>query len=160
MLLKESFTYPDTDVEAVYSLISNPDFREEAAADGGGSEIEVTVKPEGEGHTITVVRTQETDMPDFVKKFAGDTVKVKQTEKWGGPDGDGNRAADVKFSVIGQPVEMLGTATMAGSGDVEFAVEGDVKVNVPFIGRKFEPEIAKAITASLRNDVELGKTRR
>ena len=35
-------------------------------------------------------------------------------------------------------------------------VEGDLKVNVPFLGRKIEPEIAKIVSASLRSDVEQG----
>lgn len=156
MKLKESFTYPDTDVETVYALISDPAFREQSAAEGGGSEIEVAVEPTGDGHTITIVRTQEADMPDFIKKFVGNTVKVKQTEKWGGPHADGSRAADVKFSVIGQPAEMLGSVTLVEGENPEFTIEGDVKVNVPFIGRKIEPEIAKAIRAGVRHDVELG----
>jgi hypothetical protein len=35
-------------------------------------------------------------------------------------------------------------------------VDGDLKVNVPFLGRKIEPEIAKIVSASLRSDVEQG----
>ena len=45
---------------------------------------------------------------------------------------------------------------LSGEGDVSFVVEGDLKVNVPFIGRKIEPEIAKIVSASLRSDVEQG----
>lgn len=160
MKFKESFTYPNTDVESVYALITDPGFREESAAAGGGTDIDVTVKPSGDGHTATVVRAQPADMPDFVKKFTGDTAKIKQTEQWGGADGDGNRSADVKLSIIGQPAEMLGTANLFAKGDdVSFVVEGDVKVSVPFIGKKIEPEVAKAIKAGLRTDVELGVKR-
>ncbi len=156
MKIKESFTYPDTDVESVYALVSDPAFREEAVAIVGGQDIEVTIEPSGDGHTVTVIQTQPAKVPDFIKKFVGDSVKVKQTERWSGPDGDGNRSAEVTFTVIGQPADMLAQVDLFGEGDVSFVVDGDLKVSVPFLGRKIEPEIAKIIAASLRSDVEQG----
>ena len=156
MKIKESFTYPDTDVESVYALISDPAFREEAVAAVGGQDIEVTIEPSGDGHTVTVIQTQPAKVPDFIKKFVGDSVKVKQTERWGGPDSNGDRSAEVKFTVIGQPADMLAQVDLSGEGDVSFVVDGDLKVNVPFLGKKIEPEIAKIIAASLRSDVEQG----
>ena len=159
MRLRESFTYPDTDVEAVYGLITNEGFRAEAVAAVRGTDIEVTVEPSKDGHTVTVLQTQPANVPDFIKRFTGDSVRVKQTERWGAPDDEGNRSAEVKFTVIGQPVDMHGTAHLSANSDVSFVVEGDVKVRAPFIGRKIEPEIARIIAASLRNDVELGIAR-
>ena len=140
----------------MYALISDPAFREEAVAAVGGQDIEVTIEPSGDGHTVTVIQTQPAKVPDFIKKFVGDSVKVKQTERWGGPDGNGNRSAEVKFTVIGQPADMLARVDLSGQGDVSFVVDGDLKVNVPFLGKKIEPEIAKIIAASLRSDVEQG----
>ena len=81
MKIKESFTYPDTDVESVYALISDPAFREEAVAAVGGQDIEVTIEPSGDGHTVTVIQTQPAKVPDFIKKFIGESVMVKQVEK-------------------------------------------------------------------------------
>jgi hypothetical protein len=160
MKITESLSYEGADVEAVYALISDQEFRTESCANQGATDYSVTVEPTGDGSTVTVIRTQEADMPDFVKKLTGSTVKVKQTEVWSGPDGDGNRTADVKVSIIGQPAEMVGTARLfnKGSGS-DFVLEGDVKVSIPFIGRKIEPEVAKAIIASLREEVEYGTSR-
>ena len=156
MKVKESFTYPDTDVESVYALITDPAFREDAVAAVGGQDVEVTIEPTGDGHTVTVIQTQPAKVPDFIKKFVGEAVMAKQTESWAGPDVDGNRSADVRFTVVGQPADMLAKVKLSGEGDVSFVVEGELKVNVPFIGRKIEPEIAKLISASLRSDVEQG----
>ena len=156
MKLQETFTYPGTDVASVYALVSDPVFREEAVAVVGGTDIQVTVEPEGDGHTITVIQRQPANVPDFIKKFIGDSVMVKQVEKWGSPDGAGNRSADIRFTVIGQPAAMHGRAELSGAGDVSFVVQGDLKVNVPFLGKKIEPEIAKIVAASLRSDVEQG----
>lgn len=160
MKLNETHSYGDADVEAVFGLISSKEFRTEAAEDAGATDIDVDVTESGGGVTITIVRTQPADMPDFVKKLTGDTVKVKQTEKWAAPDADGTRRADVKVSIIGQPAEMLGKAVIeAKGGGTEFTVNGDVTVKIPFIGKKIEPEVAKAIRGSLKGEVELGMTR-
>ena len=156
MRIRETFTYPNTDVESVYALVIDQTFREEAVAVVGGSDVDVTIEPSGDGHTVTVIQTQPAKVPDSIKKFIGDSVKVKQTETWKGPDGTGKRAADIRFTVIGQPADMQARAELSGDGDVSFVVEGEVKVNVPFIGRKIEPQIARIIAASLRSDVEQG----
>ncbi len=160
MKLNEEFTYSGAGVDAVYALITDQAFRTESCSNQGAHDFDVTVEPSGEGATVTVIRTQEADMPDFVKKLTGSTVKVKQTEVWSGPDSAGNRTADVKVSIIGQPAEMTGTARLYAEGDgTAFTLDGDVKVSIPFIGKKIEPEVAKAIRASLREEVEYGQTK-
>ncbi len=158
--INHSLSYPGADVEAVYGLIANQAFRTESCEQQGSSDIEVTVEKSGDGDTVTVVRKQDAAMPDFVKKLTGDTVKVKQTEKWSGPAADGSRTADVKVSIIGQPAEMNGTATLTpGAEGTAFDLVGDVKVSIPFLGKKIEPEVAKAIIASLDEEVEYGMTK-
>lgn len=160
MKLTEKFSYAGADVEAVYGLLADEAFRTESCANQGATDYTVTVEPKGAGATVTIVRTQEADMPDFVKKLTGNTVKVKQTEVWSGPDAEGNRTADVKVSIIGQPAEMIGVAKLFNTdGGSDFTVAGDVKVSIPFIGKKIEPEVAKAIKASLREEVEYGMTK-
>jgi hypothetical protein len=160
MKLTESFSYAGADVEKVYALITDQTFRTESCENQGASDYQVTVEPTGDGSTVTVVRTQAADLPDFVKKLTGSTVKVKQTEVWAGPDADGNRTADVKVSIIGQPAEMTGKAKLTANGAAtDFTLNGDVKVSIPFIGKKIEPEVAKAIKTSLREEVEYGQQR-
>ncbi|NRQ51532.1 DUF2505 domain-containing protein [Aeromicrobium stalagmiti] len=160
MKLSEKFSYEGASVEAVYGLLANQEFRTESCENQGATDYTVTVEEQGGGSTVTIIRTQDADMPDFVKKLTGSTVKVKQTEVWSAPDASGNRTADVKVSIIGQPAEMTGTAKLfAKEGGSDFTVDGDVKVSIPFIGKKIEPEVAKAIRASLREEVEYGMTK-
>jgi len=160
MKLTEKFSYKGADVEAVYGLLTSQEFRTDSCANQEATDYTVTVEPKGEGATVTIVRTQEADLPDFVKKLTGNTVKVKQTEIWSGPDSSGNRTADVKVSIIGQPAEMIGVAKLFAKDDgSDFTVDGDVKVSIPFIGKKIEPEVAKAIRSSLREEVEYGMTK-
>lgn len=161
MKLTEQYSYTGAGVEAVYGLITDQAFRTESGENQGAHELDVKVEDNDSGGiTVTVIRTQDADMPDFVKKLTGSTVKVKQTEIWSGPDGDGNRTADVKVSIIGQPAEMTGMAKLYAEGEgTEFTLDGDVKVSIPFLGKKIEPEVAKAIRASLREEVEYGQTK-
>jgi hypothetical protein len=160
MKLNESYSYGDADLGAVYDLITSEEFRTESAEQAGATELDISVEESGGGHVVTIVRTQPAEMPDFVKKLTGDTVKVKQTEKWGPAQEGGDRTADVKVSIVGQPAEMVGTALLsAAGGGTQFTLDGDVKVSIPFIGKKIEPEVAKAIKASLRHEVELGTAR-
>lgn len=151
MKLSETFTYPGIDVDAVYGIIVDEEFRVATCEDQGALSHDVSI----DGSTVTITREMPADLPDFVKKFTGSTVKAKQTEQWR-ENGDGY-IADVKFSVVGQPAEMLGTAELKPTGSgTEFIVKGDVKVSIPLIGRKIEPEIHKQIVKGLNAEVALG----
>jgi len=157
--LTERFEYPASP-DQVYGLVSDQTFREESCARQGATEYTVTVTEEGDTTVVKIVRTLPSDMPDFIKKLTGDTVTVTQVEKWGPADASGSRTAAVTVDIHGQPAQMKGTSTITASGDgAVMAVDGDVKVSIPLIGRKIEPEVAKAITASLADEVEYGKTK-
>ncbi len=160
MKLTESFAYEGATPEQVYALITDPAFRSEAAVADGATDHDVTVTPHGEGHEVTITRTQPADLPEFVQKITGRTVTVKQHEVWGPPGADGTRTADVGVDIQGQPASMRGRATILPSGTgTSFEVDGDVKVAIPFLGKKIEPEVHKAVVASLRHEVELGLTK-
>lgn len=159
MKLRETFSYP-AGVEAVFALISDDAFRTKAAEDSKGRDVSTTVEQDGDETVVTLVRTQPANLPDFAKKVVGDAVTVKQVERWHAPNSDGTRTATISMKVVGQPAAFTGKATLAADGKgAEFVVAGDVKVNVPFVGKKFEPVIAKAVEASLRYDVKAGVER-
>lgn len=155
--LHTSYTYA-TDVESVFALVSDPAFRDRSCAAQGAVEHDVEVETDVDGATIVIRRLQDAAMPDFVKRFVGELARVEQTEIWTSPDRDGNRSALITVDIIGQPAGMKGGATLRSvPGGCEFTVEGDVKVAVPFLGRRLEPAIVQAIVDSVDQDVELGK---
>lgn len=156
MKIRETFSYP-AGVEAVFALISDEKFRIGAAEKTGGLNVSATVKAAKDATTVILQRTQPATVPDFVKKFIGDAVTVKQTEEWSAPDADGTRKATLTMKVAGQPAGFHGTATLKNDGKgAEFAVSGEVKVSVPFVGKKVEPVIAKAVLSSIKHDVKAG----
>ena len=90
----------------------------------------------------------------------GETVDVVHTEEWGAPDADGQRTADVVVQIKGQPAVMNGTAAIVASGgEVVMQIEGDLKVSIPFFGKKVEPEIAKGIYAAVDREQKTAATR-
>jgi len=162
MKLRESFSYP-AGVEKVFALLSDEAFRTKTAEDSKALNVSTTVEQDGDDTVVTLVRTQpatSSKVPDFVKKLIGETVTIKQVERWTPPDADGNRTAAVTMKVAGKPAGFKGTASLKANGKgSEFVVSGDVKVDVPFVGRKVEPLIGKAVEASLRYDVKAGVER-
>jgi hypothetical protein len=162
MKLRESFSYP-AGVEKVFALISDDAFRTKTAEDSKARDVSTTVEQDGGDTVVTLVRTQpatSSKVPDFVKKLIGDTVTIKQVERWTAPDADGNRTATITMKIAGKPAGFKGKATLKpASKGAEFTVAGDVKVDVPFVGKKVEPLIAKAIEASLHYDVKAGVKR-
>ncbi len=159
MKFTETFKYP-AGVEDVFALISDDAFRTKSAEEAKGRDVSATVEKDGDETVVTLVRTQQATFPDFIQKFVGDSVKIKQVERWQAPAADGSRSGTITVKVSGQPAGFKGKASLkpAGKG-TDFTVDGDVKVDVPFVGKKVEPLVAKAIAAALRYDVTAGVKR-
>ncbi|UQX89110.1 DUF2505 domain-containing protein [Jatrophihabitans telluris] len=156
MKLSETTT-SDVTVEQAFSAHTEQSVREQACKESGALSWEVTIAPVGDVTRIQVDRVMPPAVPDFVKKFLGETISVRQVEEWSAPASDGGRTATVKVTIQGQPASMVGTAVLKpqGTGSVEI-VEGDVKVAVPFLGKKIEPEIVKVIAAALKIEQRVG----
>jgi len=152
MDLRDEITYPTSDPEAAFALVVDPDFRAEVCEASHALDYDVSVDSHQDGSAdVTVNRVMPADLPDAMKKMVGETVTIVQTEAWGAPGSDGARVADLLISIKGQPATMKGTIEMAPTGgQVVSTIAGDVKVAVPFFGKKIEPEIAKAIIAAIR----------
>ncbi|CAN5187599.1 hypothetical protein BH09ACT10_BH09ACT10_15040 [soil metagenome] len=160
MKINQTFSYEGADVSSVFGLITNKEFRDEVSEKIHAISYESTIEPHGEGFNVSIKRKMPAQMPDFIKKLTGETVEVLQREDWSAPAADGSRTADVKVNILGQPASMTGTAKIYASGSgTEFSLTGDVTVKIPFLGKKIEPEVAKAIIAALTSEVELGKAK-
>lgn len=150
MQLKETLTYgaaPD----AVFAMLCDTSWRERVCELARATSYDVHVDDRGDDVTVTVRRVIPADLPDGIRKFLGDTVEVEQEERWGPPDAGGTRRAGIRVRIKGQPASMEGTSVLSGdaSGST-LQVTGDVRVKVPFLGAKIEPEVAKAIVGALR----------
>jgi hypothetical protein len=118
---------------------------------------DVSVDTAGEGARIAVVRLLPARVPDVVKSLVGETIETVQTEQWGRPGSDGSRRADFHVQIKGQPATVTGEVRLEPQGaGTRQSVVGDVRVKIPFIGKRVEPEIAKAIRAGIGVEHRLG----
>jgi uncharacterized protein YndB with AHSA1/START domain len=152
MQLTHTATFEATAAE-VYAMLTDPGFRERAAAATGVISAEVSVEESGGGHVVTVDQVQPTDgVPSFAKKFAGETTRAVQTETWSSPT-----RADLSVRTPGRPTEISGTLTLEESGGTTTKTfTGEVKVKVPLIGSKLEVLMADLVTQGMDTESETG----
>lgn len=150
MQLKETLTYAAAP-DAVFAMLCDASWRERVCELARATSYDVSVDDRGDEVTVTVRRVIPAELPDRIRKFLGENVEVEQVERWGPPDADGTRRASIRVRIKGQPASMEGTSVLrGGASGSTMEVTGDVRVKVPFLGAKIEPEVAKAIVAALR----------
>jgi hypothetical protein len=155
MQLNETLDYA-ADPDTVFAMLCDQSWREEVCRRTYATEYTVTVEQRGDD--VVVRTTRIVPAPEGAKKIVGATLTVEQTETWGHAGAGGARRADLEIAIKGQPAGMKGTITLAagGTGSLE-VVSGDVKVRIPFIGAKFEPQIADAIRGALAEEGQDGR---
>ncbi len=143
----------------VWAMLRDRSFREDVCRATGAREWAVGIDADVEGGTVTVTRVISANVSEAIKKLVGETVTIVQTEQWGAAVEDGARSADMHLDVEGQPATMTGTHSLVpqGAGTL-FEVAGDLKVSIPLLGGRIEKEIAKAVSAGLREEHTLGET--
>lgn len=158
MELKLSASY-DATPEEVFAIVTDATFREQACEKTKALSYDVKVTESGGDTVVRVQREMPSDdVPDIARKFVGQTLTVVQTETWHPAGADGTRHADVKGEVTGTPVTLKGTAKIESVGKQTVqAIELDVKVSVPLIGKKIEPFVVEAIRSGLTKEHELGR---
>ena len=157
MELKLSASY-DATPEEVFAIVTDATFREQACEKTKALSYDVQVTESG-GDTIVRVSREmpSNDVPDIARKFVGQTLTVVQTETWHAAAADGSRRADVVGEISNTPVTLKGTASISGGGQAVQAIDLDVKVAVPLIGKKMEPFVVDAIRSGLQKEHELAR---
>jgi hypothetical protein len=160
MRIDAQITYPDATVDQAFGLIVDPEFRAAVCDATKALDYEVEVDEHDDGSaSVRVHRVLPAEVPDFVKKLVGTTIDAVQYEEWGVPDAAGRRTADLRLEIKGQPAKMTGTVTLEADGvGVTEHISGDLKVSIPLLGKKIEPEIAKGVLLAIKVEQKLGRT--
>lgn len=154
--VQTTMTY-DADCDTVFAMFRDEAYVTEKVAKTGGSNAEVTVADEGSDVLITAARDLPAEVPSFVKKFTGDTIKVVETTRWSPADDLGARSAAVKLEFAGTPSAVSGTLNLRPAGDGAVVdVDFDVKASVPLVGGKIEGVIAEQIERAIRQENKVG----
>jgi hypothetical protein len=159
MEMSAEIDYPGATPEEAFALIVDPKFRAAVCEATMALGHDVGIESTGNGGaTVRVDRTMPAEVPDFVRKLVGETLDVRQTEEWSAPDAVGRRTADIRVEIVGQPAKMTGTIVLEAIPDgCHQVISGQVKVSIPFLGGKIEPEIAKGIRSAIRIEEQTGR---
>lgn len=146
--------------KAVFTMITDEAFLARKSVATGALSHEVSSTPTADGGVSTRVdRVLPAVVPDFVRKFVGETLRVVQTDTWGPEQPDGSRAGTFDVEISGAPGTMRGSLTLqpdGGGGSVQ-RFDGDVKIAVPFVGSKIEKSAAEAVLAAVKKEGEVGR---
>ncbi len=151
MALSASTTLP-YDVATVTDVFTDEAFLKHTSEHVGGELKSLTVDGDtSAAFTLTVVRMLPTTrLPEFARKFVGDSLTVTQTENWAAPLADGSREATMSITIAGVPVSADAVQRLVAEGtSTRVDVEGNVSSSIPFMGAKIadaaEPLIGKAL---------------
>jgi Protein of unknown function (DUF2505) len=157
--VRAEISYPTGSPEEVFALVVDEDFRIAVCEATAAIDHRVDVAHGADGTAqVRVERTVPADVPDFVRSFVGKTLTIVQTELWGPADAQGLRVADLQIRIKGQPASMTGSQTLERDGaGTRQSIRGELKVSVPFLGKRIEPEVAKAILAAAAKQQQTGR---
>lgn len=158
MKISTTFDYAATPHE-VFAMLVDEDFQARKCIATGALSHSVSISENGERTVIVSTRELPTDsFPDFVKRFVGATLAVTETQDWGPAGPDGARLGRLTVDIVGAPIDLAGTLSLApgGAGSVE-SVDGDLVARLPLIGGKVEKAAAPAIESAIRVEKETGQ---
>lgn len=136
MKITHSVRY-DASVQDVYTMLSDPAFREQATRAQGATHVEV--RTDG-GRVDIDFRRPNDDVPAFARKFAGgDELTATQSEEWA----DDDYSATLSIATKGVPAGIRGTRTLVAHDDgTEDRFDGEAVAKIPVVGGKIEQILA------------------
>lgn len=142
------FAAPPT---AVFAMLTDRDYLDRLAQASDPLRHEARV----DGRHTTSTRTLPA--PSQARRFTGDELTVVEDVTWAEPAADGSAEGRIEMTVPRQPVIMNGTLTLApgGRGTV-LRLSGELKVNIPLLGRKMEAAAAPAVLAGFEDHQQVG----
>ena len=147
-----STTYPDVDVDAVYTRHTDAEFLRRKFEALGAREIVIDVAGEGDRVTLTIDRKVDADVPGFAKKVISPSNTIHLVEEWR-PEGDGY-ICDWKAESSPAPARLSGTRTFepSGAGTADETI-GSIEVKIPLIGGKLADWLAGEAGRELQDEL-------
>ncbi len=141
------------DPATVYAMMLDRGYQEQVCVDSQSRRWEVEITPP------TTWTSRTLDAPDSAARFTGPELTILETTTWGEAGPDGSRDATLVLTVDKQPVALNGRLRLAPGGrGTTVRLTGELKVNVPLLGRKLEQGAAPAVLAGFRTQQRAGDT--
>ena len=135
----------------VYAMMTDQAYLEEVCVASESISYDVSV-------TGSSTRTSRTlRAPDSAARFTGPELTVVEEVAWSDRQADGSRNAGLTMTVLGQPVNLRGTLSLdPGGRGTKVDLDGELKVAIPLLGKKFEQSSAPAVLAGFRTQQRVG----
>jgi len=158
MRIRETITYAAAP-EAVYAMITDPDFQVRKCIEAGAQQHEAAVSATGDGARVVTKRDLPADgLPDFARSIIGSTLSVTETYEWSGAQDGGSRSGTLTVEVQGAPVAMRSTVRLAAAGaGTAITIDGDLKASIPLLGGKVERAAAPAVVHAIQHEQRTGE---
>jgi hypothetical protein len=148
----------DADPYAVFGMLTDEAYIAKKTTAAKAIRHQVSVNRDGDQVTIELVRIMPPDVPDFVRRFVGETIDVKQTDVWEPAQPDGSREGRISLEMVGMPVACNGTMRLTPSGaGTLLTINGSIKASVPLFGGKIEEAVHQGLTEAARIEEKVGQ---
>lgn len=142
-------------IDTVWNMFADPNYAIIRA-----KKLEMT-DPKVEAHhtdqqtTSTTTGGVPTDMlPDMAKRFISPSTKAEFVEQWTRAGADKINGT-IEVTAKGVPASLKASAILTANGDVtDVKMSGDVKVSIPFIGKRVEAEAVKFAPEIVKGEQE------
>lgn len=137
--------------EQVYAMMTDQAFLEEVCVASQSISHDTSV----DGSTTHASRTLPA--PESAARFTGPQLTVVEDVQWAEAGAGGSRSGALTMTVLGQPVRLTGRLQLGPGGrGTTVGLTGELKVNVPLLGRKLEASAAPAVLAGFRTQQQVG----
>lgn len=154
MKIEETWTY-DAPADRVFAMLLDPKFQESKCAATGALSYQASITQQ----VVETQREMSTDgLPDGVARFVGNTLRIIEIQRWGEPDENGSRTADLQVSIGGLPIDYTGRIQLLPNGDkTTMHMLGDLRARIPLVGAKIETAAAPAISSGVQIEAGTGQ---
>lgn len=157
MDLNTTLRFP-ADPGTVFEMLVDPDYVGRKALAANAIRHEVSVQRDGDSATIWLLRVMPPDVPDFVRRFVGETIDLEQTDVWEPAAADGSRDGTISIDMRDAPVRLRGTMRLKPEGaDTVSHLSGTIKASIPLVGGRVESAVHDALLSAARREEEVGR---
>ncbi len=140
------------DPAAVSAMMLDRDYQEQVCVASRSLRYDVTIDPP------TTKTSRTLPAPPDTARFTGSELTIVEEITWtDDAEADGSRTGQMYLTVSGQPVALRGRLRLEPGGRGTLVrLTGDLKVNVPLLGRKLEQSAAPAVLLGFRTQQQVG----
>ncbi|SDS17626.1 DUF2505 domain-containing protein [Jiangella sp. DSM 45060] len=147
----------DADPAAVFAMLTDEAYIEKKTMAANAIRHQASVRRDGDRVTIDLLRVMPPDVPDFVRRFVGETIDIKQRDTWGPAAADGSRDGSIELEMSGAPVRATGTMRLAGNGaSTVLTIKALLKASVPLVGGKIEQAVHQGLMHAVKVEERVG----